>query len=87
MLRLLRYRNACVCCRTNLPAVRMSRRPLLLAVNQATGGMALLLLLVENRDDIWLIYLVQRRQFWVQVPCLHHYGIMFYIEDFLIQEK
>jgi len=37
---------------------RVRRRPLLMLVNTATGAMVLLLLLVQGRDDVWLIYLV-----------------------------
>lgn len=39
-------------------ADRLRRRPLLIAVNVATGAMVLLLLLVQDRGQVWLIYLV-----------------------------
>lgn len=37
---------------------RVRRRPLLIAANSATAGLILLLLLVQDRGDVWLIYLV-----------------------------
>ena len=41
-----------------LLADRFQRRPLLVATNLATAGLVLLLLLVRDRDQVWLIYLV-----------------------------
>ncbi|QMU78810.1 MFS transporter [Streptacidiphilus sp. PB12-B1b] len=39
-------------------ADRMRRRPLLIATNLATAGLVLLLLLVQDRGQVWLIYAV-----------------------------
>jgi len=39
-------------------ADRVRRRPLLVATNLATAGLVLLLLLVRDRHQVWLIYLV-----------------------------
>jgi MFS family permease len=39
-------------------ADRFRRRPLLVATNLATAGLVLLLLLVRDRDQVWLIYTV-----------------------------
>jgi MFS family permease len=39
-------------------ADKMRRRPLLIATNLATAGLVLLLLLVRDRDQVWLIYAV-----------------------------
>ncbi|HVS86422.1 MAG TPA: MFS transporter [Gaiellaceae bacterium] len=41
-----------------LLADRVRKRPLMIAVNLLLGGMVLLLLLVHQRGDAWLIYLV-----------------------------
>ncbi|HXP57452.1 MAG TPA: MFS transporter [Streptosporangiaceae bacterium] len=43
---------------TGLLVDRVRRRPLLIAVNAATGGAVLLLLLVHGRGQVWLVYLV-----------------------------
>jgi MFS family permease len=39
-------------------ADKVRRRPLLIATNLATAGLVLLLLLVRDRDQVWLIYAV-----------------------------
>lgn len=41
-----------------LLADRFRRRPLLVATNLVTSGLVLVLLLVRDRDQVWLIYLV-----------------------------
>ena len=41
-----------------LLADKVRRRPLLIATNLATAGLVLLLLLVRDRDQVWLIYAV-----------------------------
>src|SRR4029077_9435013 len=41
-----------------LLADRFRRRPLLVATNLATAGLVLVLLLVRDRDQVWVIYLV-----------------------------
>ena len=41
-----------------MQADKVRRRPLLIATNLATAGLVLLLLLVRDRDQVWLIYAV-----------------------------